>query len=417
MRKAQRAGLASIATTALVIAGVAAPAMAAPQSMTLSSVAGPSGVGKTIIGTVPATTANPITFASGSSPTVQFQYSSCGNTAKTVTQIDGTGTGNTAGVLTVDPAQVQRISPTKIAFHVPTGAFPAYDANGNASTINQNGLVLAASQVSSKWSVCVYDSDSTTTSTLLATASYTITLRPTITGITPVSSPAGGGQTITVTGTGFTSVAAPITGQIGGVDLTNIKVAPNGTSLTAVTGPRAGGSNLALTITTSGGTVSGLDPDNNGQPQDNDATTNDAPIPFAYSNGITISPNTASVPSTVTVDVVGAGFAALDFDAGSTPTSANAHVFLVSGAYNSSTNRGVAECVVSAVISDNELVCALDLSKERLSPMDSQTVTGLQVVDGAYILTVVATGTMGASVANTNPTVISSGAAFIVAPY
>jgi hypothetical protein len=161
--------------------------------------------------------------------------------------------------------------------------------------------------------------------------------------------------------------------------------------------------------------VSSLDPDNNGLPEDGDGATEDAPIPFTYSNGITISPNTAASGSTVTLDVYGAGFSQLNFDPAGTPTSGNAHVFLVKDAYDAAGNRGVAECAV-VVVSDTELICTLDLSADQLSPQDSTTVPNTPIADGAYMLTVVADGDIGAGI-GANPTIISSGAAFIVAPY
>jgi len=281
---------------------------------------------------------------------------------------------------------------------VPSGPYPG-------SSANQDGLALLPTQSLARWNVCVYDSDSPTSSNLLATAPYALVLRPTITSISPPSSPAGGGQTITVNGTGFTAVGMTVTGSIGGTALTNIKIAANGSSFTATTGPRAPGDGLALTVDTPGGTVSSLNPDNN-------LNTNDT-IPFSYSNGIIVTPNTAAAGSQVTVDVAGAGFSLLSFTPGS-PTSSLAHVFLVKDGYAATGNRGVAECVVGSVVSDTELVCDLDLSAQ-LSPADSSP-TGNPVEDGAYILTVVQNGAPGIG-ADAKPSIISSGAGFIVGPY
>ncbi|GIF13036.1 hypothetical protein Ate01nite_30680 [Actinoplanes teichomyceticus] len=313
-------------------------------------------------------------------------------------------------MVNADPADVRRITDTKITFEVPSSAYPATDSSGNASTVNPNGLVLGSGQTTARWSVCVYDSASTTAGTLLATASYTLVQRPTITAVTPAAGPAGGGTTITVTGTGFTAVTTPITAEIGGAELTNIRVAANGNSFTATTGPHGAGSGLELSVDTPGGRVGSLDPDN-------DSATNDAPITFTYSNGITIAPSTAAAGAVVTLDITGAGFADLLFDAaGGTPTSSRAHVFLVDGAYDPATNRGVAECTGVMVVADTELVCTLDLSTSRLDPATSQPVPGAAIVDGAYIVTVVATGDPGAAGA-AHPTIISSGSVFVVAPY
>jgi hypothetical protein len=419
IRRSGRAVLTSIAAAVVVLAGVSAPASAAAQPMTLSVNYGPTGGGGLITGTVPAASA---LFPAYTVPTVQFQYigagtTPCGAMAKAVTQITGTGTTTTAGALTVNPTAVKRMSSTKILFQVPPSAYPALDDLGNPSSVNPNGLVLVGAQISAKWNVCVYDSDSTTSSTLLASSLYTLVLRPTITSIVPASSPAGGGQSITVNGTGFTQVPIPITGSIGGAALTNIKVATNGNSFTATTGPRAAGTGLAVSVKTPGGTVSSLDPDNNGLAQDGNPATNDAPIPFSYGNGIRITPNTAAVDELVTVDVYGAGFSLVSFDTFGSPTSTLAHVFLVNDGYVAASNRGVAECVVEVVVSDTELVCTLDLSAYQLSPADSSMVVpNVPIADGAYILTVVTDGATNAA-SNGNPSIISSGAAFVVAPY
>jgi hypothetical protein len=405
-KRAGRAALASAAATAVLLAGAAAPASAAVLTMTLSSSYGPTGGGDTIVGTVPSTLAVAPPFPAGTTPTVQFQYigtgsTGCGTSAKAITQIAGSGTATTAGVLTADPASVKRITASKIAFKVPSGPYPG-------RTENSSGLVLVGTQAQGRWNVCVYNNDSTTSSTLLASAVYTVALVPRISTVSPASSPAAGGQTITVTGTGFTPGASMITGAAGDVALSNVKVALDGQSFTATTGSRVAGTGLALTVVTPGGTVSSLDPDN-------DPSTSDTPIPFSYTNGIAISPSTAASGTQVTVDVTGVGFSALTFEAAGNPTSARAHVFLVDDAYQSSGNRGVAECVVDSVISDRELVCTLDLAADQLSPANSAVVAGSPITDGAYILTVVADGSVGAG--DPKASIVSSGAAFVVAPY
>ncbi|MEU4420236.1 IPT/TIG domain-containing protein [Actinoplanes sp. NPDC024001] len=388
MRSTRRAVLASLMATVLVLAGLSAPASAAPMGMTLSPAYGPAGGGNTVVGSITPNTAVPSPFPAGATPTVQFQYfgsgsASCSTRARANAAIDGTSTTLTAGVFTATPATVKRVTSWKIVFNVP--AVPLSFTNSQAQQVQQ---------IQSKWHVCAYDTDNTSTSVLLATALYTVALKPTITAITPDSSPAAGGQPITVTGTGFTAVTAPITASIGDVPLTDIKVGANGTSFTATTAPRAAGGNLELSVVAPGGTVNSADPDN-------DANTNN-PIYFTYSNGITVSPNNAAANTQlVTVEVAGAGFSQLDFETVVDPTSSKAHVFLVNGAYNSVSNRNAAECMVKVVVSDTQFVCDLDL-------------TG--VVEDAYVLTVVDDGSIGAP-NNGNPSIISSGAAFIVGPY
>ncbi|WP_308121147.1 IPT/TIG domain-containing protein [Paractinoplanes bogorensis] len=407
-----------VLTTAAVVA-VAEPAWADPLPLTLNVSVGPSGARGTLVGTVAATSAP---FPVGTTPTVQFQYiggnnTACSATARPVTQIAISGITTTAGALTVDPATVRRIGTNKIAFDLPTSAYPATDSNGDPSTVNYDGLVLLGDQSVAKWSVCVYDTDSTVASTLLAAGTYTLAQKPVITSIVPAASAAGGGQSITVNGTGLGSATTTTTASIDGVPLTNLQVAANGSSFTAVTGPHAAGTNLDLVVTAPGGKVSSLDPDNNGLPEDNDNSTADTPIPFSYSNGITISPNTSALGTTVDVDIVGAGFSQLSFDPNGDPYDANAHVFLVNGKYDAATNRGVAECGAVSVVNDTELICTLDLSLYALDPATSLPASpNGPIAEGAYILTIVANGGPGVGV-GAAPTMVSSSATFTVASY
>lgn len=405
--RAAGSALVSVATSALFVVAAAAPARAAPLPMTLSNSGGPSGGGNLVVGSITPSAAIPIPIASGTVPLVQFQFVGaaspvCSATARPVTQIVATGTTTTAGVVTVDPADVKRVSHTRVAFEVPSGSYP----QGNG--INARGLVLAAAQTMAKWNVCIYDSDSPDSSTLLAAAPYTLVARPKITSIIPATSPASGGQLITVNGAGFGTGSVNVT--VGGSALTDIKIAANGNSLTGVTAPRVPSANLELKVTAAGGTVGSLDPDN-------DPMTDDAPILFSYTNGITISPSSSPAGRMVTIDIQGVGFNRLDFGPpGGEPTSDYAHVFLVSGGYSSATNRGVAECADAVVLSDTELVCTLDLSADKLSPANSAVVDDTPIPEGAYILTVVEDGSTSAGPAAA-PTVVSTGAVFVVAPY
>lgn len=413
------AGLAAITTSVTVWSPL--PASAAAATMTLSSTSGPSGGGNPIIATATATAAVPAPFPLTGMPTVQFQYSGTGSSAcaakaKDPTQIANTGATTTAGFLTVDPDDVQQISTTKLAFKVPSKPYPAKTFAGADSTINVTGLALREGQTTAKWFVCVYDSPSTTSSTLLATATYTLNVRPKIARILPMSSPAGGGQTITVAGVGF---GTGTTATLGGTPMTGIKLAANGSSFTAIAPAHAPADDLALVVNTPRGPVSSTDPDNNGEPEDDKEETADAPLTFVYSNGITVTPNNAPAGSKVSLDVKGVGFSALSFNkpGAGTPTDNKAHVFLVRDAYDPATNRGVQECTNVLVISNVELVCSLDLAADRLKPEDSSTVTGKPVTEGTYTLTVVATGETSANAAAVAATIVSTGSTFVVGPY
>ena len=257
--------------------------------------------------------------------------------------------------------------------------------------------------------LCVFAGSTAGTSALVASAAYAVGLKPTITagGVSPATGPALGGTLVTVTGTNFVAntVAAPnnTTATIGGLPLTNINVATGGTSFTATTPAHSAGGPLLLSVTTPGGTVSTLG-----------ATTNKANL-FTYTNGIVISPNTApnSKITGTDVDIQGVGFAAMAFagTAGSTPSSADAHVYLTNGMYNGQgttgsgltgikTNAPVAECTNVLVVSDTELLCSLNLS------MALSTVTG--ITNSLFTLT----RTVPISVTNGSTTITSPSGSF-----
>ncbi|AVT35937.1 IPT/TIG domain-containing protein [Plantactinospora sp. BB1] len=79
---------------------------------------------------------------------------------------------------------------------------------------------------------------------------------PTASAIDPDSGPQSGGQTVTITGTGF--VPGDTTVTFDGVPATDVTVAPGGTSLTAVTPANAVGP-AAVVVSTPGGSAAPLD--------------------------------------------------------------------------------------------------------------------------------------------------------------
>ncbi|MGI5152199.1 IPT/TIG domain-containing protein [Plantactinospora sp. CA-294935] len=81
-------------------------------------------------------------------------------------------------------------------------------------------------------------------------------LPPTASAIDPDSGPQSGGQTVTITGTGF--VPGETTVTFDGVPATDVTVAPGGTSLTAVTPANPVGP-AAVVVTTPGGSAAPLD--------------------------------------------------------------------------------------------------------------------------------------------------------------
>jgi hypothetical protein len=392
------------ATAAVAVATANLPAYAAPVALTLSSATGPSAGGNALTGVATPTTANPTPFPDGTALSVQFQYYNASNTTcygsgtfsgtaapRASATVAASGAVTTGGYL--DATGVKRVSTTKLAFTVPIG------------------LTLAGTQTTARWNVCVYGGGA-----LLATSSYTINARPKITGITPVSSPSLGGQSITINGEGFSTTAGATSVTIGGTALTNVKVSSTGTSLTAVTPQHVAASSLGVIVSTAGGTVSSLDPNNDGVPADNDLTTlADNVITFDYSNGITVTPNTAPNTAPVDIDVRGVGFQ--DFllpGASADEDSEVARVFLLESAYAVGDTGSATgpECTGVLVIDDTELICTLDLNG------DDNTDAVDDVALGTYTVTVVQNASdQAADLPAANPSIISSGSTFTVAPY
>ena len=238
------------------------------------------------------------------------------------------------------------------------------------------------------YQACFYNGTAIGTSTILAAAAYTSTTVPTPTGVSPNAGPALGGSTITVTGTGFPTTAGSITATLGGTAL--LQVTPvSSTAFTAVTPAHSVANDVALVVTTSAGS----------------RVLQEA---YSFTNALQVTPNTA--PNTtplIDVDVLGAGFLTETFTG-----PGNARVYLVDGVYNgvtngtNKTNGPVADCSNVLVISDNELICSLQLNR-RLDATGAalfdpvaytNTITaGLTSTIGSRVLTVTTGGTFSAN--------------------
>lgn len=392
LRRRTAAGIAVGGTTALLLASTAVPAMAV--AATLSHSSGPAGGGNSITVTAAATSAVPSPFPAGVVPKAEFQaitatVTTCSTSYKAaVTPAAGSASPYTltAGVVVVPDENVMRLSATKLVLEIP-------------STLD----LVGSNQTIAKWNLCIYNDTSTTTSALLANANYTIADQPTITAISPTSGPALGGGQLTITGTNFSTTGTTVT--VGGTPATNVSVASNGASLTATIPAHAADDDLPVVVNSAGGMVSTVDPDLDGDP----LTT---PIAgFSYSNGIVVSPNTAAeATEAVDLDILGVGFLSMDFSDDPT-TDDEAGVFLVEGAYVAGSNRGVAACADYIVISDNEVICTMDLT-ELLNPATSAAAVG-DVAEGTYTITVV--NDKGA--AATSISEITSGSTFTVSDY
>ncbi len=393
MRKSQsstgsrrlRAGLVTGATAAAVIVGTAVPALAASATLTLSATAGSAAGGNTI--TASSTTS--AAFLTGvTAPVTWFSIPTCVTTYTSAASTAAVPSSTTVG--NVISAATKKLSNTKASILVPAL------------------LVVPNTVTSTKYNVCTYAS-TTVNSALIGTGTYTVAAAPTFGGspIAPASGPALGGGTITITGSGLPTTANSITATLGGTALTSVTPV-SATAFTAVVPSHAPGlANLVVTTAAGAQTVTGA---------------------YTYANGVTITPNTApSATSTalnpVYVDVAGAGFSSDTFGS----TGSTARVWLVDGSYDPGATAGTpattyatgpsAECTGVVVVSDNELICSLNLATGLLVPSTGVAATAA-VPDGTYTLTVVSNGAIAASDAvGYSKTDISSGSTFTVAPY
>jgi len=109
---------------------------------------------------------------------------------------------------------------------------------------------------------------------------------PTVSGITPTTGSTTGGQTVTITGTGFTG-ATGVT--FGGVPATGV-VVHSPTSITAVVPPAAAGGPVGVVVTTPGGAS--------------------APTPYRYTAPtiIAVTPNRGPTAGGTPITITGTGF-------------------------------------------------------------------------------------------------------------
>jgi hypothetical protein len=195
------------------------------------------------------------------------------------------------------------------------------------------------------YSVCFYAN--ATTGSLVGSGSYAATVVANPTAVMPSAGSVAGNTLITVVGTDFPTDPGRITATLGGVPLTEIQ--PQGDKMfTAKTPAHAVADNVTLVVTTAAGTK---------------ALQN----AFSFVNPVKVTPNTApNTTPTVDVDVQGTGFMSMNFGTGGN----SARVFLVRGVYNGApaatnarANGPVSECVNVLPISDEELVCTLQLNR------------------------------------------------------
>ncbi|WP_430779990.1 hypothetical protein [Actinoplanes sp. G11-F43] len=387
-----------------------APTPALPAA-TISPASGSSGVATNILVNAPSTNTSLFT----GTPEVLITRNSCLTTRPTnASLITPAGWETTAAATT-------KITNAKLAVAVPT------------STVNAHG------DVTTPYSVCVYASNSSGSALLASPITYAVAPLLTVADATTrfqvgsqvsptttASGPSQGGSTITVTGlTGIPSQAsvdggATLAATLGGSPLTGIKVI-DATSFTGVTSARAPGV-VKLAVTTAAGTVT-------------------APTArYTYTYGITTVPNTATQGSAPVLDITGAGFSALTFadptctggppvTSCATPAADKSYVLLTDNSWNgqtfgasvlawNSTHTGTAFCRNVLPISDEELICTMDLANKidavaGTSPF-AATLSGTAVPAGTYTVTVVndADGLESGEFS-----IQSSGSTFTVAPF
>lgn len=353
-----RAG-AAVAVAAAAIVATAGTSFAAGVTGTLSSASGPSGGGNTI--TIVTSTAKFFTGA-----VVEFQYSTsttaptattCSAAYSTPAALSGTTNANTTGIVAVSNPKV--LSTTKLVVTVPaTLAIPG----GSSAT-------------SAAFAVCVYPGTNTTTSllTVYGSVKYQIAAAPTVTAVSPAGGPALGGGTVTITGTNFIT---GMTATLGGLPITSGTVV-SATTFTGIAPAHAAGAVTVAVNTTGGGA--------------------NLPSAYTYSDGLIVSPNTTPTGTVTTdLDISGVGFTSKTFTttAAGVPDDANAHVYLVSGGYDNTSNVGAKtngqkkECTDVLVISDTELICSLDTSNTDLGGVPAAaTTTTVSTTSGSATLT------------------------------
>jgi hypothetical protein len=314
-----------------------------------------------------------------------------------VLTVTGTGFTDAAGVSLVHAAA------TGVQFAVTAACAANEGASTTAGGVNATfnvisatrlavttpaAVVLVGSATSTAYKVCVFDT--TTNNLLLGSATYTVYAAPTITAANvPASGPVFGNNTISITGTGFTTTSKV---TVGGVAATNVKITGT-TNITASAPAHAVGA-VTVVVTTQGG------------PNPPSVAPNATWDDYLYKSAVSVSPAFGQIGSVI--DVTGVGFSAMDF---ATPTAA---VMFVSGvAYspvestpgNSTKTHGAAGVCLPAtiqVLSDTELVCVVPT-----------------LTDSAYTVTVVNDYSF-ATVANLstfNFSAVSSGATFTVSAF
>jgi IPT/TIG domain-containing protein len=349
-RRLAKVGLAAGAATATVLAATATPVLAAAVTVTTNPAAGPTAH------------ATPITVSANNylygvtSPAVIFSVPACPATfSSTVTAASAT-----AGAAPV--TDTRKVTDSMLAVTAPVTV-----VNATTTTLQ-------------KWNVCVYANG--TNGANIGKGTYTVGTSPTATAVSPGSGPAGGGNSVVITGTAFpTTIGSTgiISATIDGLPLTSLKSISD-TAFSGVMPTHAAGKNLTLSVNTAVGTVY-------------------LQNAYSYQNGVGVTPNTApNSAGPVDVAITGSNLLTPTFPNGAS-TASTGHVYLVQGIYDPTvngssekTNGPVAECTDVLVFDDNDLICRMQLWQDlatdgTINAADTRQVGDLVTTTGSTTVT------------------------------
>ncbi|MTD14456.1 choice-of-anchor G family protein [Nakamurella sp. YIM 132087] len=312
---------------------------AAPTATAIDPAAGPATGGQTVTITGTGLQYGPTTVSVGGTPATDVTPAPDG-TSLTFTTPPGTPgavgvTVTTAGGTTTPALTYTYVAaPTSDALApgsgpIAGGTTVSMTGTGfvpGATTVTIGGITVPAADVTvnGTGTALAFDTPAHATGTVDVTATtiggttaplaFTYLPVPTATTIDPAAGPVGGGQTVSITGSGF--VAGATTVAFDGVPGTAVTVTPGGTSLTVVTPAHVAGT-VPVTVTTPGGTSAPLDYDYLPAPT---ATALD-PVQGPAAGGQTVTvTGTGFVPDLTTVSIGGVDIDTADVDVTS-PTS------------------------------------------------------------------------------------------------
>jgi hypothetical protein len=308
-------------------------------------------------------------------------------TVGTVVTITGTGFTTAAGASTLYATAVQSVEwvTGTCSAAVVTTAVPGSILFSGAVTVQSSKVLVVTAPAlpllpltkPTAWTACIYGAASS--GALLGSAKYKAYPVATIgSANVPASGPAAGGTAVIVTGTGFTAASKV---KFGAVASTKVSVAKDGLSLTAIAPAQAASATAVNVVVT---TEAGAN------------TTSTTLDNYTYVNGISVTPSSGTTTATHVITVKGVGFNTVFTAANASAGVVLTDIGLVAFATNIKYTCGSVQ-----VISDTQLVCTVPTP----------------VVAGAYI--VVVTSDVGSNTGGTTAyeSVVSSGAAYIAAPF